>query len=352
MQKREMGLQDEQIRKADEVSRYGVTLSPVIRSLETAYRSYPQQELARLSQYSGDLAKRINELSEIAPNSPDIPILQSMRAMKILSDPTLLAKFGGEYGMQSTAINSASVAIEERLAKQAHDVAINNLEIIEKKLQNEKYVGEIEKIKVEMKKLDYEAKYKEAEAVASEYKALQEKIKTTYLPEQLKEDINKVVAQAGQARASAQASQASAQASLASASNSYASADERRNSMAIDNMLAGGKSALLQAQVQKEQKSVNKMDYEIEKVKADVVNSTLKSQTDSAKNNAQKKVGLLYDTFIKDKSDKKVKDSSEFILKYNKDLGKVGGNKLSADELKMFKEVVVKMGEKDVKIGK
>ena len=184
---------------ANEVTNYGVELSPRMRQYEQQYQQIPQQEIARLMPYSQNFAGRIKELRAIDPNHPDIPILETLRAMKVLSDPQLLQQYGAEYGMQSTAINQMAEANTQQ-------ELLNKLEVLKQQMANEKYAMEISKIQADISKIESEAQYKNAQIVAEEYKALQEQIKTSTLPAQIKAEIEADIALASQRYASAELS--------------------------------------------------------------------------------------------------------------------------------------------------
>lgn len=191
----------------NEIRDFGTVLSPQMREYREAYLNLPQdikRQYEPLGDQDGGFATTINQLRATDPNNELIPILEIMRANKILSDPQMMEQYGIEYGMQSGAITE--MAEQEVL----QDV-MQNLEVLKQQAQYKEYVAQIEKIQAEIQKIESEKAYKDAQIVEKEYQALQEQIKTANLPYQLQAELQSELQLAKQRSTSAMANVARAE---------------------------------------------------------------------------------------------------------------------------------------------
>jgi len=140
-----------------EIEQYGTVLTPEMRKHIQTYSSLPEQMKRDLENtYGNDFHAEINRRKEINPNDQIIPILESMRANKILKDPGRMSQYGSQYGIATPALAERgakfdTVMAERQIAtikaKYAEQVEKGTLDRITQDLEMGKYDLAIAKAK-------------------------------------------------------------------------------------------------------------------------------------------------------------------------------------------------------------
>jgi len=85
-----------------EMDMYGTVLNPEMRQHMSVYNSIPDEMKRDLENTFGkDFHAEINRLRAMDPNHHMIPILEAMRANKVLKDPSTLSQYASQYGIAS-----------------------------------------------------------------------------------------------------------------------------------------------------------------------------------------------------------------------------------------------------------
>ncbi len=116
-----------------EIQQYGIALTPELREHTQVAQSMDPELMRDLEwAYGDDFAHEINKRREQNPEDPLIPMLEALRANKVLRDPSLLHEYGRAYGLSSAAIAERAATYERERAQQRSaeiDAQIKQLEL-------------------------------------------------------------------------------------------------------------------------------------------------------------------------------------------------------------------------------
>lgn len=200
-QARTQSYEDQDRMEQKELAQYGVVLSPKMREQVQAYQNISQADLRRLlplANQEGGYATTINQLLKTDPNNPDLPLLNSLRAMKILSDPTLLNKYGQEYGMDSMGIKSMADQNTQLQQMQQLEREQAILEQINQLITNEKEANEVQKVLYQIEELKSNIQYKDEQTVKMMIETEMKAIERANLPEELRLKLQDLAASTSQ----------------------------------------------------------------------------------------------------------------------------------------------------------
>jgi hypothetical protein len=226
--------------EADELRDYKVVLSPKMREYKESYNNMSQADIRRLAPFGeqeGGFATTINWLRANDPQNPDIPLLEALRAQKILSDPQLMDAYGSEYGIRTGAIKEMS-------DQQRASDAIQQLEMMKEKYQTYQELITIDKIKAEIERIEKDSQYKDSQTIKNEYDILLASEELKAAPAKLEAELQATIELAKQ-RAASRAS-------------TYAGIEKIASDISVNQARKG----LIEAQTDTEMKELEKISKE------------------------------------------------------------------------------------------
>ncbi len=190
----------EEVKRTEEqeIRDFGVVLSPDLRNQVANFKSMKQEDLRRLlplGEQEGGFATTINQLMRTDPKNPDLPLLNTLRAMKILSDPSLLNKYGAEYGMDTMATQQMGMNRDILLQQQMSAEKQAILDEISSLIKTQKEQAEVDKIIMQIAEIEKNMQYKDAQTTQVQLENIRKEIEISNLPKELKAKLDLVISQ-------------------------------------------------------------------------------------------------------------------------------------------------------------